>query len=162
MTTPLNEGTVPAAVPADELDDDTIAPEHLRVADALDEIAKPLARGSASIVRRAAEMLRALATSAPPPVEAREPSQWRPIITAPKDGTEVLLAAPGRVTYGHWLKPSDIPRIKYQDGFAPEEEWDDFEPHWMSWDGGFTEEHPPTHWMPLPASPSPSNEREGK
>lgn len=48
----------PGVAPSDATDEDELAPEHLRMADALDEIAKPLARGSASIVRRAAEMLR--------------------------------------------------------------------------------------------------------
>jgi hypothetical protein len=85
---------------------------------------------------------------------AKGSARWQPIGTAPKDGTEILLAAPGRVTYGHWLKPSDVPRIVYQEGFAPEQEWEDFEPHWMSWDGGFTEENPPSHWMPLPPPPA--------
>ena len=78
---------------------------------------------------------------------------WQPIETAPKDGTEVLLYAPGRLTYGAWTEPSDVPEIKYRDGFAPEPEWEEFAPFWSSWDGGFTEDHPPTHWMPLPAAP---------
>ena len=79
--------------------------------------------------------------------------QWQPIETAPKDGTEVLLYAPGRLTYGAWTEPSDVPEIKYRDGFAPEPEWEEFAPFWSSWDGGFTEDHPPTHWMPLPDAP---------
>lgn len=92
--------------------------------------------------------------------------KWQSIETAPKDGTEILLHAPAcdykgtnvkaRTTYGHWRAPSDTPRIKYQDGFAPEPEWEDFEPFWASWDGGFTEECPPTHWMPLPPPPTTS------
>ena len=99
--------------------------------------------------------------TAPPTAQAEG---WRPIETAPKDGTEILLHAPAcdykgtnvkaRTTYGHWRAPSDTPRIKYQDGFAPEPEWEDFEPFWASWDGGFTEECPPTHWMPLPPPPT--------
>ena len=80
-------------------------------------------------------------------------TDWRPIATAPKDGTEVLLAAPGRVTYGAWSAPSETPRIVYRDGFAPEPEWDEFEPYWASYDGGFTDQNPPTHWMPLPEPP---------
>ena len=90
--------------------------------------------------------------------------KWQSIDTAPKDGTEILLHAPAcdykgtnvkaRTTYGHWRAPSDTPRIKYQDGFAPEPKWEDFEPFWASWDGGFTEECPPTHWMPLPPPPT--------
>lgn len=79
--------------------------------------------------------------------------RWQPIETAPKDGTEILLADDSRVTFGKWLAPSEKPRIIYRDGFAPEPEWDEFEPHWTSWDGGFTQEHPPTHWMPLPPPP---------
>ena len=92
--------------------------------------------------------------------------KWQSIETAPKDGTHILLHAPAcehegapvqaRTTYGHWCAPSDTPHIKYQDGFAPEPEWEDFEPFWASWDGGFTEEHPPTHWMPLPPPPTSS------
>ena len=99
--------------------------------------------------------------AAPPTAQAEG---WMPIETAPKDGTHILLHAPAcehegapvqaRTTYGHWRAPSDTPRIKYQDGFAPEPEWEDFEPFWASWDGGFTEEHPPTHWMPLPPPPT--------
>ena len=99
--------------------------------------------------------------AAPPTAQAEG---WRPVETAPKDGTHILLHAPAcehegapvhaRTTYGHWSAPSDTPHIKYQDGFAPEPEWEDFEPFWASWDGGFTEEHPPTHWMPLPPPPT--------
>lgn len=87
-------------------------------------------------------------------------AQWQPIETAPKDGTEVLLFAPGRLTYGAWVEPSPEPNIKYRDGFAPEPEWEDFEPYWSSWDGGFTTEHPPTHWMPLPPPPTTPDQTE--
>lgn len=79
--------------------------------------------------------------------------KWQPIETAPKDGSAVLLAAPGRVTCGSWLAPSDEPRIYYREGYAPEAEWDDFEPFWQSEDGGFTQDAPPTHWMPMPEPP---------
>lgn len=80
-------------------------------------------------------------------------SQWLPIESAPKDGTEVLLFGRDCVTYGSWSEPSSIPRLVYQDGFAPEHVWEEFEPYWASADGGFTEEHPPTHWQPLPPPP---------
>ena len=73
-----------------------------------------------------------------------EPAGWKPIETAPKDGRQILLFGDCRVTSGHWSAPSETPRIIYQDGFAPDTEWDEWEPYWESWDGGFTEEHPPT------------------
>lgn len=78
---------------------------------------------------------------------------WMPIETAPKDGTEIMLARGDRVTLGSWMKPDELPRLIYRDGFAPEEEWDEFESYWASSDGGFTEEEPPTHWMPRPTAP---------
>ncbi len=84
----------------------------------------------------------------------KEPQGWMPIETAPKDGRPILLFGDCRVTSGNWSAPSETPRIIYQDGFAPDTEWDEWEPYWESWDGGFTEEHPPTHWMPLPPPPA--------
>ena len=102
-----------------------------------------------TLLREYLAMREAAALAAP----AERGVQWQPIETAPKDGTEVLLYAPGRLTYGAWTEPSDVPEIKYRDGFAPEPEWEEFAPFWSSWDGGFTEDHPPTHWMPLPDAP---------
>lgn len=84
--------------------------------------------------------------------------EWMPISTAPKDGTPVALYGKmsdgvERVTFGQWIAPPDKPRLVYCDGFAPEEEWAEWDAHWASWDGGFTEEEPATHWMPLPPPP---------
>ena len=70
---------------------------------------------------------------------ACDESPWRSMESAPKDGTDIMLAAPGRVTCGEWIVPN-----------TPE--WDD-DPFWGSWGGNFSEENPPTHWMPLPAAP---------
>lgn len=95
----------------------------------------------------------------------RATPQWQPIETAPKDGTEIILyqemadyqgqPALERRTVGHWL---------YQEGGTREHRdldgnWigqDDIEGYegWLSWDGGFTEESPPTRWMPLPPPPA--------
>lgn len=55
---------------------------------------------------------------------------WRPIETAPKDGTQILLLGDRSVVNGSWNRGSAF-----------------FSPHWM---GGI---HEPTHWMPLPAPP---------
>lgn len=58
---------------------------------------------------------------------------WKPIETAPKDGTEILLrSARGRVADGAWGQP---------DGWA--------NPNCWVWPYINQE---PTHWMPLPAS----------
>jgi hypothetical protein len=72
---------------------------------------------------------------------------WRTIETAPKDGATILLYAPPsefdgmpvaeRITAGSWHH-------------IPDDEDCDGESCWISWDGGFTVAHPPTHWMPLP------------
>ena len=71
MTTPLNEGTVPAAVPADQR---AVMQQAVSALEALlagtDKTVSDRQKGRAAIV-----VLRAaLATSAPPPVEAREPA----------------------------------------------------------------------------------------
>lgn len=71
---------------------------------------------------------------------AAAPGRWLPIESAPRDGTEVLLALwdgnnprNGRVlSVGHWhegMWHNDCPRDKT------------------------TELYPPTHWQPLPAPP---------
>lgn len=62
-------------------------------------------------------------------------SEWQPIETAPKDGTEIIACQSGTPEVGLilwdadeacWLEPAD--------------EWSG--PNWL-----------PTHWMPLPPSP---------
>jgi hypothetical protein len=60
--------------------------------------------------------------------------EWKPIETAPKDGTRALL----------WIEPTEIAMPFAWDG----ERWmgDDY-PLNMAW---------PTHWMPLPAPPEKS------
>lgn len=79
---------------------------------------------------------------------------WMGISTAPKDGTHILLFAPvgmfegkptkERVTAGSWIE------------HGGDDEFDDYA-GWASWDGGFTEENPPTHWRPYPGPPINSN-----
>ena len=84
-------------------------------------------------------------------------SKWQPIETAPKDGTDILLGASGefpRSTVGHWADDDEMREVIGDCGGecrCPVYEYHD--PCWLSWDGGFTKEHPPTHWMPLPEPP---------
>ncbi len=75
-----------------------------------------------------------------------EADGWRPIESAPRDGTLILLARGERVTYGHWVRLEDAEDID--------------EPYWHSWDGGFLTdpEYDATHWMPLPAPPKEDGE----
>lgn len=91
--------------------------------------------------------------------------KWLPIKDAPKDGTDIILGAleqqyngasvPPRVTVGHWTTDEEC-RIYTGDcgGECHCAEYDYEDPSWLSWDGGFTEENPPTHFMPLPPAPS--------
>ena len=89
---------------------------------------------------------------------------WQPIETAPKDGTHILLYTPAydyqgarcdvRITYGYWDVPKHGEQIGDCGGACRCPEYDDAsEPYWYSDDGGFLEELPPTHWMPLPPPP---------
>lgn len=104
-----------------------------------------------------------------------EAEGWRPIETAPKDGTEIILFGPypegeeghstNRVTAGFWCAP-EPPVIGDCGGPCRCPEYGEpIEPYWasmhggsdsgwMSTDGGFTTEWPPTHWRPLPAPPA--------
>lgn len=94
-------------------------------------------------------------------------SEWQPISTAPKDGTHILLWAPAqtfegkptepRLTYGYWDVPEHGAYLGDCGGECRCPEYDDCpDPYWFSMDGSFTEENPPTHWMPLPAPPEPT------
>lgn len=67
-------------------------------------------------------------------------SDWRPIETAPKDGTFILAVIAG-------FKPAVV-RFMCAPGRS---DWIDSSDNWTSDIGGpFWE---PTHWMPLPDSP---------
>lgn len=59
------------------------------------------------------------------------PPVWRPIDSAPKDGTEILLYEDRRIVSGAWNRGGAMHM-----------------PYWM---GGLFR---PTHWMPLPSPPS--------
>lgn len=81
-------------------------------------------------------------------------NQWQPIETAPKDGTEIILCGDGRVTSGQWV-PERWPTASEYHGVTGEylgqfETGQCLEAYWSSQDGGFTEQHPPNRWLPLP------------
>lgn len=94
---------------------------------------------------------------------------WEPIETAPKDGTDVLLAGAlgggWRVTVGHWTTDEEC-RTPIGDcgGECRCIEYDYHDPSWISWDGGFCDPWPATHWQPLPAPPeqAPTPQGEGR
>lgn len=62
-------------------------------------------------------------------------SEWQPIDTAPRDGTEILICD-AVTTY--------TPYRAYPALWEPEYGWRD-----PDWDGGYD----PTHWMPMPPPP---------
>lgn len=73
---------------------------------------------------------------------------WRPIKTAPKDGTAILIYAAPDMGVAVWYR-----------GDVEPGEPNEFEPYWAIWDG---HDHNsayrrhlmnPTHWMPLPPQP---------
>jgi len=61
-------------------------------------------------------------------------TQWRPIETAPKDGTDVLLNREGYFRVGSWC-------------------YDEGEPARTVWECGGFLLHDPTHWMPIQKPP---------
>ena len=68
-------------------------------------------------------------------------SEWKPIETAPKDGTEILLV--------HRADGKSIRRHRYGVGC-----YSAMNGGSILWDWGWT--IPPTHWMPLPSPPEPT------
>jgi len=136
-------------------------PLALRVADQLENASEGHYPGDrfTMCVRLTAAEARALAAL------LREAGGWRPIESAPKDGTVVLLycpqgdGSPGstyRVTVGNWESdPGGITEHRDLEGrYLGQDESDGWE-GWMSWDGGFSEDTMmPTHWRPLPAPPA--------
>lgn len=78
-------------------------------------------------------------------------SEWQPIETAPRDGTEILGFRPDQgVFIFRWAETSDF------DSTDPGEEWS--EDWWHDLWGWMEGDLQPTHWMPLPPPPSPSTQ----
>jgi hypothetical protein len=77
-------------------------------------------------------------------------SEWQPLDTAPEDGTRVLFYDPRR-----GMREGNMPK-----GYSPGTwTFKQFSPRKAWWTGReFYDSYTPTHWMPLPAPPSPSQE----
>lgn len=80
--------------------------------------------------------------------------EWKPIETAPKDGTELLLwRADSGVILARWIAPCDfLTDEEIEKNHADDSE----EPDWFHADyvqGGRITDGAPTHWMPLPEPP---------
>ena len=77
-------------------------------------------------------------------LEAYEAAQWRPIETAPKDGTAIVV----------WGQPQSTDDVHFSRPSAFTAYWDDmggtFCLSGADWRGPFIH---PTHWRPLPAPP---------
>ena len=79
---------------------------------------------------------------------------WHPIETAPKDGTQIILRNGNRVTAGAWVEwVKTYCEYHSTTGVYLGPSIGDDGSEWASWDGGFAEDDPPTHWMPLPSAP---------
>jgi hypothetical protein len=79
-------------------------------------------------------------------------SEWRPIESAPKDGTNVILTNGKDVAEGNWVH-DEGGTTEYRDSdgrWISQDDRDGFE-GWIDWLGGMPD---PTHWMPLPTAPS--------
>ena len=71
--------------------------------------------------------------------------EWRPIGSAPRDGTAVLLTVNGLTLPGYWREQDeDAVRLDRAAGG-----WFGWTPIWVSEFALAA----PTHWMPLPAPP---------
>lgn len=131
------------------------------------ETAGPMVEGC-SFTYFGAKLINEYATKAIDGWNAFARSFWRPIESAPKDGTEIILfgMVPDgpRVTAGFWLVP-EPPVVGDCGGECHCPEYGEpLDPDWvcmhggsaegwMSNDGGFADKWPATHWMPLPAPP---------
>lgn len=80
------------------------------------------------------------------------PAGWKPISSAPKDGTDILLTNGVHVSCGHWhYDEGGTTEHRDLDGrYIGQDDRDGFA-GWFDWMGGMTPN--PTHWMPLPAAP---------
>jgi hypothetical protein len=76
--------------------------------------------------------------------------EWQDIETAPKDGTTVDL----------WVQPCEDAPDEYKFDNPPRRAANCYY-HDYTWHGGGRWPMEPTHWMPLPSPPKPSNSQSG-
>ena len=77
-------------------------------------------------------------------------TEWQPIASAPKDGTNVLLYIPNYGSHIHIGFFTDMVMISHGKVKSDNK-------HWTAMDGLFSHmrNHPePSHWMPLPTPPT--------
>jgi len=90
-------------------------------------------------------------------LQAHEARRWKPIESAPKDGTPIILRRGERVTPGQWVAASESGEQHFWDlegrYQGSEIVGRTHDAYWMSDDGGFTADEPPTHWTPIPEPP---------
>lgn len=88
------------------------------------------------------------------------PAGWKPIESAPKDGTDILLTNGVHVSCGHWhYDEGGTTEHRDLDGrYIGQDDRDGFA-GWLDWMGGMTPN--PTHWMPLPAAPGSTSSAQG-
>lgn len=93
---------------------------------------------------------------------------WEPIENAKKDGTRYLLLRapvgddPSGATLGYWDAPEHGEYLGDCGGECRCPEYGEPPaPMWWSEDGGFTEEHPPAGFKPLPTAPQQKDEPNG-
>lgn len=97
---------------------------------------------------------RALALSPPP--DTVPDDGWRPIETAPKDGTQILVACPKAVGVVAWewvIQSKGLGWWRWQAG-PVEAAYGDYDPSPIAGKDDLSGE--PTHWRPLPPPPESS------
>lgn len=77
-------------------------------------------------------------------------TQWQPIETAPRDGTDIIGAS-------YWLMGDGVYRLGWlAEGYLDGDVW-----VFASFDLDADEYNAPTHWASLPDPPSPAQAKEG-
>lgn len=100
----------------------------------------------------------AFLASRPPAVQPVAPAGWQPIETAPKDGRKLILFyrnsnGKARTVMAKWVTDDEAAETD-ADGIGLEGGWYECIDNWDDYCQVAIHEGEPTHWMPLPATPS--------